>query len=309
MRTAHFMRRATPFVPALALAACTLNVQSIDRTITSRTTEGVALLRSDLEARELGHASIVVGPTVADPTVGLVVRGLVAFDRRIDDVLSRIRADFDTADPAATGLVFSLEGTREEAIAVEEIELALRPGTALDLTTTRGSVEVRGLESDARIVATSGSIDVTDARDVELRATSGSIRVQAQRGTLDASSGSIDLEMTGAVEAHATSGSIAGRFGGGGVITCTSGSLDLELLGPLDRDLTLSADSGSITLVVPPDVAARVEASADSGSVDVAVGAVQHDGDDFVGEIGEGGTFLIRATADSGSVHIVARGR
>jgi DUF4097 and DUF4098 domain-containing protein YvlB len=308
MRPAHLLRAATRLGPALALSACTLNVQPVDRTIVARATEDVTTLRTDLEAADLGHAAVVVGPTDEVPTVGLVVRGLLAFDRPIDDVLSRIRAEFDTAS-TPTGLRFSLEATREEAISVEEIELALRRGTALDLTTTRGSVEVRGLESDARIVATSGSIDVSDALDVELRATSGSIRVEGRAGVLEAGSGSIDLDLTGAVEAHATSGSIHGRFGGGGELGCSSGSLDLELIGPLDRDLTLTASSGSITLVVPPDLAARVEARADSGSVDVSVGAVQHDGEDFVGELGEGGTFVIRATADSGSVHIVERGR
>jgi DUF4097 and DUF4098 domain-containing protein YvlB len=270
--------------------------------------EDVTTLRVDLEASDLGHAAVVVGPTEGTPTVGLVVRGLLAFDRPIDEVLAGVRAEFDTSS-TPTGLLFSLDGAREEAISVEEIELALRPGTEIDLTTGRGSVELRGLESDARIVATSGSIDVTDALDVELRATSGSIRVEAATGVLEASSGSIDLAMTGTVEAHATSGSIRGRFGVGGELGCSSGSLDLELIGPLDRDLTLNASSGSITLVVPPDLAARLEARADSGSVDVSVGAVQSDGEDFVGELGEGGTFVIRATADSGSVHIVERGR
>lgn len=310
MRTASVLRAASLLAPPFVVVACTLNVQSVDRTVVSEASADIATLRSDLDAVGLGHAAVVVGPTEGTPTVGLLVRGLLAFDRDLDDVLSRVRADFDTSDTAATGLRFSLEGTREEAIAVEGIELALHRGTALDLSTTQGSVEVRGLEADARIVASSGSIDVTDALDVELRASSGSIRVEAQRGVLEASSGSIDFALTGAVEGHATSGSIHGRFGGGGELTCTSGSLDLELLGPLDRDLTLTTDSGSITLVVPPGLAARVEARAGTGSVDVSVGAVEHrGGDDFVGEVGDGATFVLRATADSGSVHIVERGR
>ncbi|MBN8615266.1 MAG: DUF4097 family beta strand repeat protein [Deltaproteobacteria bacterium] len=292
----------------VALGACTLNVQPVDHRVSARTTDDVRGLSSDLRALALDDVEVLIGPTADDPTASVHITGLLAFDRSIDDLVSGMVIAFDASDPDATSLRYTAAALEAETVHVDALELALGEGTALDLTTTRGSIELTGLHAPARLHATSGSIDVEDATEVDLRATSGSIRVIATQGTLQCDSGSIDMEMTGPVMARATSGSIRGTFDGGGTLSADSGSLDLVLLGPLDRDLVLEADSGSIDLVVPDDLAARVEANADSGGVDVHVGATDAgDGHSFVGDLNGGGTFVIRATTSSGSIRISSR--
>jgi hypothetical protein len=77
------------------------------------------------------------------------------------------------------------------------------------------------------------------------------------------------------------------------------------LAGPLDRDLTLSATSGSITLVVPVGSSMRVETHVGSGGSHVHVGGVDASGA-YAGTIGSGG-FLVSATTTSGSISIVER--
>jgi hypothetical protein len=76
-------------------------------------------------------------------------------------------------------------------------------------------------------------------------------------------------------------------------------------VGPLDSDLTLSADSGSIQLIVPAGTSMRVETHTGSGSSHVRVGSLDTDGD-FTGTIGAGG-FLVFATTSSGSIEIEER--
>lgn len=291
-----------------SLGACTLNVQPVDHRVSARTLDPVRALDADLRALALDDVEVVIGPTTDDPAVGVHLTGLLAFDRSVDTLVEGMVIGFDTTRPDATTLVFTRGALEDETVYVDALELALHEGTAIDLVTTRGSVELRGLNAPATISATSGSIDVEDATDVNLHADSGSIRVVATRGRLECDSGSIDMALTGPVVARATSGSIRGTFDGGGELTADSGSLDLTLLGPLDRDLVLEADSGSIDLIVPPDLAARVEANADSGGVDVQVGATgSGGGHSFVGDLNGGGAFVIRATTSSGSIRISTR--
>ncbi len=301
------MRRTVFSLAFVSLGACTLNVQPVDHRVTARTTDPIRTLDTDLRTLSLDEVEVVIGPTTEDPTVAVHLTGLLAFDRSIERLVDGMVIGLDATNPDAATLSFTPAALEDETVYVDALELALREGTAIDLDTTRGSVELRGLGAAAHIAATSGSLDVEDATEVDLRATSGSIRVIADHGTLSCDSGSIDMTMTGAVDATATSGSIRGRFSGGGVMSADSGSLDLVLVGPLDRDLVLEADSGSIDLVVPADLAAHVIANADSGSVDVQVGATDSDGHAFVGDLNGGGAFTIRATTDSGSIRIVTR--
>lgn len=303
------MRTPLLLLGLLPLSACTLNVQPVDHRVSAHTTDDVRAITTDLRALSLDDVEVLIGPTTDDPTASVHITGLLAFDRSIEDLVSGAVIAFDTTNPDATGIAYTPASLEEETVHVDALELALREGTAIDLETTRGSVELSGLAAAARIHATSGSIEVADATEVDLLADSGSIRVVARSGALACTSGSIDMSMTGPVTARATSGSIRGSFDGGGEMSADSGSLELVLLGPLDRDLVLEADSGSIHLVVPDDLAARVEANADSGGVDVHVGGT-HTGDDghsFSGDLNGGGPFVIRATTSSGSIHISSR--
>lgn len=299
------MRYSLLSLALLPLGACTLNVQPIDHRLTARTTEAVSLLKTDLRALSLDAVKVRISPTTDDPTVSVRLMGLLAFDRSIEEVTADNVVGFDTADPDATRVRFTGGAIDAEGLYIDALELALHEGTAVELASTSGSIEMRGLHAPATLTASSGSIEVEDATEVQLRATSGSIQVVAESGSLQCDSGSIEMELTGPVRARTTSGSISGSFGGGGELSADSGSLELRLLGPLDRDLVLEADSGSIDLVVPADLAARVEARAGSGSVEVNVGSARSDdGHSFVGDLHGGGAFVIRASTSSGSIRI-----
>lgn len=292
------------------LAGCTFNVASFSRDVSSEAPDVPARVSGDFShlANLSGFGLRVEGsPTTTRTTAVVTIAGLLTSGGDADAIARGVQIGWP-ADASATDarlLTVGYEGPLAETVWTEGVTVTLPAATALDFVTGSTSVEVDGVTAPIHVVASSGSIDVRGAGDFALEASSGSVDVAGAGGSASCTSGSIALDTTGAVVAHTTTGSIAGRFGGGGELGATSGSISIELVGALDRDLTLSAESGSITLVVPVGTNMRVETHTGSGSSHVDVGDV-HEGDDFTGAIGTGG-FLVRATTGSGSIHIGER--
>lgn len=300
-------RWLTP-VLAVAFAGCTFNVASFSRDVVSEAPSVPATLRADVS--RLPHlsgwgVSIEGAPTTTRATATVTVAGVLGAGTTAEAVANGVHVDWPLAagDATTRGLTVAYDGPMSETVWTEGVRVALPTATAIDVAAGTTSIDVSGMSGAMHVTTTSGSIDVMDApAGFVLEADTGSIDVAGASGTATCASGSIALDLSGAVVAHTTSGSIAGDFGGGGELTAESGSIRVALHGALDRDLVLSADSGSIHLVVPIGTSMRVETHTGSGSSHVRVGDLNV-GDDVTATVGAGG-FLVRATTDSGSIVI-----
>jgi DUF4097 and DUF4098 domain-containing protein YvlB len=146
---------------------------------------------------------------------------------------------------------------------------------------------------------------------VDLVAGSGSLDVHAVRASrLETGSGSIRAVLTGHLAtATAGSGSIHVTAGSAGTLETGSGSIQLELTGTtLPEDLTLTAGSGSVELVLACGTAARLDLAAGSGSVRVdAPGNSTNGTHAWTGALNGGGARGIRARTGSGSIRVTER--
>ena len=294
-----------------ALSGCTFNVQTLEEDVVSETTESLSRLR--LAATDAGvpiEGDIVIrGADRVGAAATLTLEGLVGASEDPDAIASALDVRWHSGGDPVMELLVSYDGSAAESVWVGDMTVELPLGTSLDATIGSASIDVAGLDAElVGIDASSGSMIVRDAREVLLQADSGSIDVEAEHGSVMARSGSIRAMLTGPMRAGARSGSIRGTFGGHAEAFTLSGSIELELLGELDDDVLLGAGSGSVTLVVPPGVGMNLELTADSGSVTVSAGDIDHSGPDFTGALNGGGTFTVRIGTDSGSVTVIERG-
>ncbi|MBM7770857.1 hypothetical protein JOD54_001061 [Actinokineospora baliensis] len=115
----------------------------------------------------------------------------------------------------------------------------------------------------------SGSVDVEGASTVNLRVSSGEVKVRRVSGAVNvkASSGSVDLvDVKGKVAVEAESGDVTAHDVGAATLRADSGSVEVQ---GVNGTADLAAQSGNITVRLAK--AAAVKAVADSGSVDVTV--------------------------------------
>jgi len=119
------------------------------------------------------------------------------------------------------------------------------------------------------------TVSLPSDRPVLARASNGSIRIRGVAAPLDVSvgNGSIDLDDVGApMELSSDNGRITGRrLTSAAVVASTdNGAVELSFLDP-PRSVVARSSNGRIELVLPDDVAYRVDARSDNGSVDTVV--------------------------------------
>jgi hypothetical protein len=135
-----------------------------------------------------------------------------------------------------------------------------------------GSLTLSGIGGTLRAATGSGSITIDGVRGA-LHATSGSGSIRGTAGgaiTAKTSSGSIDVEQTGSgqVDVSSSSGTVHVRGVHGGLRASTS-SGGLTVNGQLSDEWRLSASSGSIKINLPRDQGFDLDATSQSGSIDV----------------------------------------
>lgn len=208
---------------------------------------------------------------------GVVVRPGAAGEVRIDRVV-RYRG----AEPGKT---YRIEGS----VLHVETDCGERCGVSYDIHAPAG-VAVRGDNGSGDLVLTgvsavdvkvgSGTVTVTDATgDVKVVTSSGDVRV---------------VNVAGNLTADVSSGSVVARgiTGATTQVTTSSGDINLSLDKP--GGVRAEASSGDIDLTVPTGTY-QIDASADSGTVDVRV---PND---------PAGRHQLRLHADSGDVTVAAR--
>ncbi|GAA3007573.1 DUF4097 family beta strand repeat-containing protein [Actinokineospora diospyrosa] len=156
----------------------------------------------------------------------------------------------------------------------------------------------------------SGSVDVEGASTVNLRVSSGEVKVRRVSGAVNvkASSGSVDLvDVKGRVAVEADSGDVSARDVGDATLRADSGSVDAQ---GVNGAADLAAQSGNITVRLAK--AAAVKAVANSGSVDVTVPKGEYrvtahtdsgEVDNGIGDYRDSGNHL-ELSADSGDVTV-----
>jgi hypothetical protein len=169
-------------------------------------------------------------------------------------------------------------------------EVTVPPATKVNAHADSGSISIRGAAGPIRAAADSGSIRIENAiADVDASADSGSIEITGgSSAKASADSGSIRLNtIAGPVEASTDSGSIAASLtkAASARLSADSGSITLDLPDTGGYDVSLSADSGRVS--VDPSMAL-------SGTIKQHV---------IRGKIRGGGN-TVTASTDSGSITV-----
>lgn len=305
----HPRTRITFLCATLLAGACTFNVRTEAVEVSAASPAPVERLRADL--RDLGDGisgvEVTLRPGPARATVR--VAALVNSNTPTDEIRAGVRLGW-TAEAAATRLGVSYAGPWDESVFIDAVAITLPEGRAAELTLGASSLDGAGVRGDVTANAGSGSITLRDALSVDLVAGSGSLDVHAARASrLETGSGSIAAVLTGHLAtATAGSGSIRAVATGAGALETGSGSIHLELTGTtLPEDLTLTAGSGSVELVVACGTAARLDLAAGSGSVRVDAPGNSTDGTHAWTGTLNGGARVIRARTGSGSIRVTER--
>ncbi|MFO0625156.1 MAG: DUF4097 family beta strand repeat-containing protein [Polyangiales bacterium] len=308
----HPRTRIALFSATLLTGACTFNVRTEAVEVSAESPAPVTRLRADLRA--LGDGVSGVDVTLRPgPTAGATVRvaALVNSNTPTDELRAGVRLAWTPERTDATRLGVSYTGTWDESVFIDAVSITLPEGRAVELTLGASSLDGAGVRGDATVQSGSGSITLRDALAVDLVAGSGSLDVQAERATrLATGSGSIRATLTGHLAtATAGSGSIRAVVGSAAALETGSGSIHLTLTGAtLAQDLTLTAGSGSVELVLACGTAARLDLAAGSGAVRVDAPSSSTDGTHaWTGALNGGGARVIRARTGSGSIRVTER--
>jgi len=118
------------------------------------------------------------------------------------------------------------------------------------------------------------SVSVPETTALDLATTNGDVKASSTYGPITASTTNGDVELTGttgAADISTTNGKLNVRVHGGAVEgTTTNGAVDCDLaaLGPTET-VGLATTNGDVTLLLPADVSALIDASNTSGLITI----------------------------------------
>ncbi|HUF27828.1 MAG TPA: DUF4097 family beta strand repeat-containing protein [Gemmatimonadaceae bacterium] len=246
---------------------------------------GSALLApADAHARQAQRDFDWSGEITQGATVGVFTFAGTVTVREIDGREARIRGTSRNAGADEIQYVTSREGGGVRICALHEDAECTDGG--IRGTRGRGVRGVRGRRASAdftvevprgvmvRVASGSGDVTVDGVSgDVNASSGSGSVRVSGGAGRVHASSGSGTVTVDaarGPVQASSGSGSVHVTTASGPVVASTgSGNIDVSMAAlPGAEDMRFSTGSGSITLRLPADFSANIEASTGSGGIE-----------------------------------------
>jgi hypothetical protein len=158
--------------------------------------------------------------------------------------------------------------------------------------TSGGDVVVRNIEGELKAGTSGGNVTASNIQgDVKLETSGGNIRAEGVVGSVDAETSGGDLRLDN------VDGKIRGETSGGNV--------EVKLLGE-NKGIQVSTSGGNITLSLPNDVKADIDASTSGGEVKMRLEA-QFDGkiedEEVHGKINGGGD-IISAETSGGDIQI-----
>ncbi|HEX8359044.1 MAG TPA: DUF4097 family beta strand repeat-containing protein [Longimicrobium sp.] len=192
----------------------------------------------------------------------------IRFELRRDGQDVTICALGEDADCTPQGI--RNENNRGRRRAVADFTVELPAGVVIGASSGNGDVAVSGATAAVRAASGNGSVRVDEgATEVSASSGNGSVRVQGARSAVNASSGNGRIDVSTAA----------------GPVTASSGNGDIRVsMASLrsEGDLTFSSGNGSVTVVLPENFGAELDATTGSGSIESAFAVTT------VGRIGSG---------------------
>jgi DUF4097 and DUF4098 domain-containing protein YvlB len=286
---------------AIASAACSIDVQGMQG-------EGVVV-------REQKRIALTGTPNVTIRTFNgsIQLRSwdrneiLLDIERRAETAADAREIEVETSEAGGNVLIEAKHRERRGFV----MHMRVSPGVRMTVTVPRT------LNVDAR--TGDGSIDASDLSGrVELRTGDGSVRLQQIDGDITVSTGDGSVaarELDGVVEVSTGDGSVemSGRFAGLRART-GDGSIGIDVLpgSAMQREWTVTSGDGGVTLRLPRDFNAELDARTNDGTISTAgVDVTRPAGEDrrrqvVRGRVGSGGEVLTLRTGD-GSIRVLAR--
>ncbi len=202
----------------------------------------------------------------------------------LDAVRVEAIANRDTLRVRAPGASIAFGGNSETDVALRVPE-----GTALDLQTRDGRIQLERVSGDIRAETADGRI--------RLETVTGTLRLRTTDGSV------IGTELTGAVDAASSDGRIQleGNFDALRAVTA-DGSIRITSRGrrELTSDWNIRTSDGSIELTLPASISAHIEATAVSGRIvnELSTFEGSERNDRLKGTLGKGGPLILVTTMD-----------
>jgi DUF4097 and DUF4098 domain-containing protein YvlB len=225
------------------------------------------------------------------------------------------------ADINQSGQSVTIQSERQNSISfgfgkAERIEVYLPKNYVSKITTNVSSGNIRSdLDFTGSWIShetSSGNITLAmlSAPTINLRASSGNIRVASAIGDVSAktSSGTIRIEeVKGFLNANASSGAITiGRLSGGAELNSSSGNIRIDIT-ELKGDIYAKASSGSVTVEIPSHAAFNFSADTNSGSIrknfDNSL-SFNRKGNQATGTVGSESPYALTLRASSGNIRV-----
>lgn len=137
-----------------------------------------------------------------------------------------------------------------------DYDLRVPPGTAVEVESEAGDVDISGLDNSVTVHAESGDISVEDVQgSIDIEAPQGDVTVESvstETGNAEITVGSGDLELenlvVGILEARVEVGDVTllGRFSGSGRVLVQTGSISVQLPAEDTNDLYFEARVGEV---------------------------------------------------------------
>jgi hypothetical protein len=191
------------------------------------------------------------------------------------------------------------------------IEVRVPRQTAIEVTTSGGSIEISRLEGAVAATTSGGGVEVREVRgDVVAESSGGGIRASAIEGpvTAETSGGGVDLDqVSGEIRARSSGGGVRVHGAGGRVeASSSSGSVEVGFAPGNDRGGEVSSSGGGVRVEIDPAVALSIDAASSGGSVhcDLPVTARARIGRDSLHGNLNGGGASLRLRSSGGAVRL-----
>lgn len=201
------------------------------------------------------------------------------------------------------------------------MRIAVPRGASLEIDVVNGSLVVRDVDGTVELESVNGDVRYAGAGErIEAETVNGRVRVEAPRARRTRAgsvNGDVVLRLGGGfVEAEAVSGHLDIRADGP-VETVTAeavaGNIDFRGAPVAGSSLSFETHSGNVTVHLPEDVQARLEATTFSGRIESAFGGEAVSSSRWTSEqsfrytVGEGNVY-VSAESFSGNVRFVQQG-
>ena len=221
-------------------------------------------LRGDVRARSSG-GDVVMG-NIRESTVDVRTSG---GDIRLES------CDADTRMRTSGGdvRIENAGGRTQVQTSGGDIQIEHADGD-VDVRTSGGDIEIENTAGKLTAASSGGDIDIENATGrLSIGTSGGDIQIEHAMDGVDAESGGGDIDIEnagGTVTVRTTGGDIHIENAQGGVTAKTSGGdLNVELTGTdasIDRSCHLESNGGEVTIYLPEDLAATIDARVDIGT-------------------------------------------